>query len=228
MSDPDDASDEARNPKPTPKDVAELGQAVNTAVSTLRSLTFSYLLVIIYVAIATGGVSDRNLLVGTDVQLPLLDTSVGLTEFFWLAPLLFVVLHGNLLMHLYLVVERTFLFEVAVADLPAGSVHVQDISQIAPFPFIEWQTDTQPGPIRATMFRLLSWLIYIILPLVLLLFLQWRALPYQDARITFIQTVAILASAALIALFWWPGGASPRPWHLKDMIGRWPICCRLR
>ena len=93
----DNAPSKTQNSIPTLKEVSELSQVVNTAVDTLRSLTFSYLLVGTYIAITAGAVSDRSLLIGTDIQLPLLGVSVGLTGFFWLSPLLFVVLHGNLL-----------------------------------------------------------------------------------------------------------------------------------
>jgi hypothetical protein len=98
--------------------LADLRKAVGDATDLLRALTFTYLAVWAYIVVAAGSVDDRQLLVGTTVQLPLLGTGVGLTAFFWMAPALFLVLHGNVLLQLYLLARRLRRFDEAARLLP--------------------------------------------------------------------------------------------------------------
>jgi uncharacterized protein YjbI with pentapeptide repeats len=192
-------------PKPEGSDQEELAAlrgAVDEAAGLLRALTFTYLAVWAYVVIAAGSVSHRQLLVGTDVQLPLLGTGVDLGTFFWLAPTLFLVLHGNVLVQLYLLARRVRRFDEAARRLgdPEREAHARSL--LAPFPFVEWRAGRETAHAMHAIFALVNWALYIILPLFLFLFIQFRFLPYQDDWITWFHVALIGADLALLWLVW--------------------------
>ena len=178
--------------------LADLRKAVGDATDLLRALTFTYLAAWAYIVVAAGSVDDRQLLVGTSIQLPLLGTGVGLTAFFWMAPALFLVLHGNVLLQLYLLARRLRRFDEAARLLPeAEQAHARSL--LTPFPFVEWRAGRETARAMHATFALTNWALYIVLPLFLFLWVQFKFLPYQAEWTTFFH----LAVIALDLLFLW-------------------------
>ena len=181
--------------------LADLRKAVGDATDLLRALTFTYLAAWAYIVVAAGSVDDRQLLVGTSIQLPLLGTGVGLTAFFWMAPALFLVLHGNVLLQLYLLARRLRRFDEAARLLPeAEQAHARCL--LTPFPFVEWRGGRETARVMHATFALANWALYIVLPLFLFLWVQFKFLPYQDEWTTLFHLVVI----ALDLLFLWLSG----------------------
>ncbi len=156
-------------PPPSSQLLAQLRKAVDDATGILRALTFTYLAVWAYVAIAAGSMTHRQLLIGTTVELPLLGVGVDLVTFFWLAPALFVVLHANVLLQLYLLARRVRRFDEAARRLrdPEQEAHARSL--LTPFPFVEWRAGRETAQAMHGVFALVNWALYIVLPLFLLL-----------------------------------------------------------
>ena len=58
--------------RPPAEVLVDLRKTVGDATDLLRALTFTYLVASAYIAVAVGSVGDRELLVGTTIQLPAL------------------------------------------------------------------------------------------------------------------------------------------------------------
>ena len=180
----------------------DLRKAVDDATGILRALTFTYLAVWAYVAIAAGAVTHRQLLVGTNVELPLLGTGVDLVTFFWLAPALFLVLHANVLLQLYLLARRVRRFDEAARHLADPDQEAHARSLLTPFPFVEWRAGRETAQVMHAVFALVNWALYIVLPLFLLLLVQRSFLPYQHPWITPFHLALVAADLVFLWLVW--------------------------
>jgi class 3 adenylate cyclase/uncharacterized protein YjbI with pentapeptide repeats/energy-coupling factor transporter ATP-binding protein EcfA2 len=181
---------------------ADRRKAVDDATGLLRTLTFTYLAVWAYIAIAAGAVTHRQLLLGTNVELPLLGTGVDLVTFFWLAPALFLVLHANVLLQLYLLARRVRRFDEAARHLadPYQEAHARSL--LTPFPFVEWRAGRETAQVMHAVFALVNWALYIVLPLFLLLLVQRSFLPYQHPWITPFHLALVAADLVFLWLVW--------------------------
>ena len=60
----------------------------------------SYLFVLFYLAVAAGAVTHADLFLEKPVKLPFLNVELPLLAFFFLAPILFIIVHAYTLVHL--------------------------------------------------------------------------------------------------------------------------------
>src|SRR5215470_8175461 len=84
------------------KDLAALRDSVVDSAAVAAGLWFSYLFVLLYLLVAVGSVTQRNLLFESPVRLPFLNVDLPLLGFFILGPLLFLVVHAYVLLHFVL------------------------------------------------------------------------------------------------------------------------------
>jgi hypothetical protein len=102
------------------KDLEALRSALVDAASVSAGLWFSYLFVMLYLLIAVGSVTHRDLLLESPVKLPFLGVDLPLTGFFWLGPALFLILHAYVLIHFVLLASKVGVFhtelQAQVAD----------------------------------------------------------------------------------------------------------------
>src|ERR1700730_11466765 len=80
-----------------PKDLQALRDAVVDAASVGAGLWFSYLFVLLYLFIAAGSVTHRDLFLQSPVRLPFLIVDLPLLGFFMLGPAIFLVVHAYVL-----------------------------------------------------------------------------------------------------------------------------------
>src|SRR5215471_5188961 len=76
-----------------PKDVGELQKALNDAAGKASVLWTTFVLFQLYLAIAFGSVTHRDLFLENPIRLPLLNVELSLVGFFVVAPALLVILH---------------------------------------------------------------------------------------------------------------------------------------
>src|ERR1043166_3265987 len=109
------------NPPPLPafaakaKDLDALRAAVIDAASVGAGLWFSYLFVLLYLLIATGGITHRDLLLENPIKLPFLSVELPLIGFFVLGPLLFLIVHAYVLLHFVLLADKVGVFHAELA-----------------------------------------------------------------------------------------------------------------
>jgi hypothetical protein len=75
-------------------DLEELRASVVDAASVSGGLWFSYLFVLVYLLVAAGGTTHRDLFFESHIQLPFLNVELPLLGFFVLGPLLFLIVHA--------------------------------------------------------------------------------------------------------------------------------------
>src|SRR5215813_264656 len=76
-----------------PKDVGELQKALNDAAGKASVLWTTFITFLLYLAIAFGSVTHRDLFLENSIKLPLLNVDLSLVSFFVVAPLLLVIFH---------------------------------------------------------------------------------------------------------------------------------------
>src|SRR5262245_20839900 len=91
--------------------------AVNAASARAHTAWLIYLALLAVVFAAVAGVTHRDLLLASDVTLPVLGVKIGLTRFFLMAPILVVLVHLGMLGQLALVTRKTLEFSSAPSML---------------------------------------------------------------------------------------------------------------
>ncbi len=195
--------------------IAALRQSVHATTDLVRTSTLIYLTAWALLVITAGSVTHEQLLLGAELQLPLLQVSVAPGTFFWAAPTLFLVIHGNVLLNLYLLARRVRLYEAAVNALPdhgPGSPQQHERALVPPFLFVEWRTGRQTARTMHGLLALVSWAIYVILPVSGLLFVQYKFLPYQNEKITGWHVALLALDLVLLWTIWPRLGPQPGGW----------------
>lgn len=185
----------------------KLQDAANTASSHVRNVYVTFLLFGLYLAIIFGATTHEQLLREGPVTLPLLGVGLPLFGFFSIAPALFVLLHLNLLLQLYLLSGKLHRFDrVLRRAVSRGLLDREGANdrraQLYPFPFSQMLVGRQHGRSMRFLLWLMVWLTVLVLPVVLLLMGQVRFLPYHDATTTMWQRLMVLTDVCLILIFW--------------------------
>src|SRR5215469_2168834 len=92
------------------RDLETLRDAVIDAASVGGGLWLSYLFVLLYLLIAVGSVTHRDLFLESPVKLPFLSVELPLLGFFWLGPLIFLIVHAYVLLHFVLLAGKVGYF----------------------------------------------------------------------------------------------------------------------
>lgn len=111
----------SRKTEPAPfaakaKDLQALRDAVVDAAGVSAGFWISYLFALFYFAIAAGAVTDRDLLLENPVKLPFLNVELPLKAFFFLGPLVFLVVHAYVLLHFALLADKIGAFNAELED----------------------------------------------------------------------------------------------------------------
>src|SRR5208337_5028451 len=97
-------------------DLEAIKKAVDDAAAVGGGLWLSYLFVLFYLAVAAGAVTHADLFFENPVKLPFLNIELPLLAFFFLAPILFLIVHAYTLVHLVLLTDKAKRFDRALRD----------------------------------------------------------------------------------------------------------------
>ena len=97
-------------------DLRVIKQVVDDAASVGGALWLSYLFVLFYLAVATGAVTHADLFFENPVKLPFLNIELPLLAFFFIAPILFLVVHAYTLVHLVMLTDKAKRYHQALYD----------------------------------------------------------------------------------------------------------------
>src|SRR4051794_14167730 len=92
------------------KDLQAWRDAVGEASTVSGALWLSYIFVFLYLAIAAGAVTHKDLFFENSVKLPFLNVELPLTAFFTLGPALFLIVHAYTLLHFALLAGKVRIF----------------------------------------------------------------------------------------------------------------------
>ena len=220
---------EPEGSEPDGERIGQLRDSVNEAGRHARTVYVTYLLFGLYLAIIIGGTTHLQLLLESPITLPLLNVGLPLVAFYWIAPFLFLLLHLNLLVQLYLLSRKLVRFDEVVTKVGNEASQAELRSQLYPFPFVQLQSGGHRERLPRFFLWLMVWLTIGLAPTILLLGVQVRFLPYHDALTTTWHRVLVVAEALLILFFWHrirhPSDTRPRKprrwlWHqIKAVAG---------
>jgi hypothetical protein len=196
-------------------DLEAIKKAVDDAAAVGGGLWLSYLFVLFYLAVAAGAVTHEDLFFEHPVKLPFLNIELPLLAFFFLAPILFIVVHAYTLVHLVFLTDKAKRYDAVMREqiydqdgLSTGeSQHRKVIRdelrrQLPSNIFIQFIAG--PADIRDSWFgwllRTIAWTTLVIAPVLLLLLFQIQFLPYHNSFITWIHRITLSAD---LWLLWW-------------------------
>jgi len=200
-------------------DLDALRNAVVDAANVGAGLWFSYLFVLLYLIVAVGGVTHRNLLFDSPVKLPFVGVDLPLVGFFVLGPALFLIVHAYVLLHFAMLADKVGVFHAELrAQIADDEVRAQLRRQLPSNIFVQFLA----GPIEmrsglmGTMLRLIAQISLVVGPLALMVFFQLQFLPYHNEAVSWWHRIAVVADLALLWALWPSvarGERSSVAWH---------------
>jgi hypothetical protein len=183
----------------TPVNPYSLLEAVNHSSDTAHTAWLIFLSIMAYLMIAVAGVTHKDLLLETPVLLPVLQVKIQLTQFFQFATVVLVLLHLGLVSQLVLLAKETLEFDNAVRLLETSGQRTHPLRlELNNFFFVQAIAGPQRSKVMSAFLHGMSWLTLVVLPVVLLLYVQVVFLPYHNIGITWTHRLALLADIAML------------------------------
>lgn len=187
------------------KSIEDLLKAVNDASGSARALFVTLMVLALYFLIVVSGTDDMALLRNATVAVPTLsNATLPARAFYICAPLVFVFLHLDLLIHLKLLSDKLFRFNQLLETSGLDEQAVRDYRlRLAGFPFSNWLgSDPRTGRRVHALQGAMVWLTLVMLPLTVLIAMQLGFLAYQSEAVTWLHRVALIVDAGLLLHFW--------------------------
>ena len=174
----------------TPVNPYSLLEAVNASSDTAHTGWLIFLAIMTYLVIAVAGVTHEALLLETPVELPILQVKIQLKQFFQFAPIVLVLFHLGILAQLVLLARKALEFDQAIRYLELSNKRTHPLRlELHNFFLVQAIAGPQRSAVMSGFLNLMSWLTIVILPVVLLLYMQVAFLPYHDVTTTWINRI---------------------------------------
>ncbi|MFY0615504.1 MAG: pentapeptide repeat-containing protein [Hyphomicrobiaceae bacterium] len=185
----------------TPVNPYSLLEAVNRSSDTAHMGWLIFLGIMAYLLVAVAGVTHRDLLLATPVPLPVLGVEIQQVQFFQFASVLIVLFHLGLVSQLVLLARKTLEFDNAVHQLEPSRKRSHPLRlELHNFFFVQGIAGPNRSKIMALFLHGMSWLTLVVIPVMLLLFIQISFVPYHSVGITWIHRIALLVDIGILAL----------------------------
>lgn len=189
----------------TPVNPYSLLEAVNSSSDTSHTAWLIFIGIMAYLMVAVAGVTHKDLLLETAVSLPILQVDIQLTQFFRFAPILLVLFHLGLISQLVLLARKALEFDAAVRELEVSNKRTHPLRlELNNFFFVQAIAGPHRSVVMSIFLHGMSWLTLVVLPVVLLLYIQISFLPYHDVAITWTHRIALgfdILMLVLIGIF---------------------------
>jgi uncharacterized protein YjbI with pentapeptide repeats len=188
-----------------PFDVEALEKSVNDSAVRVSTIWISFLVFGLYLAIAAGGTTDRQLFLEEPIKLPILDINLPLVGFYFLAPLLFVIFHVYVLAQVLLLARTAGAYDEAVEHaMPVAADRARIRQRLANtlFAQIFAGAPRERTGLLGGLFRLMAWATLAVAPAAVLLTFEVQFLKYHDGFVTWTHRILIAADLAAVLLLW--------------------------
>ncbi|HEX2843468.1 pentapeptide repeat-containing protein [Hyphomicrobium sp.] len=183
----------------TPVNPYSLLEAVNHSSDTAHTGWLIFLAIMAYLMIAVAGVTHKDLLLETPVSLPILQVNIQLKQFFQFAPIVLVLMHLGVVSQLTLLARETLEFDYAIRLLEATDKRTHPLRlELNNFFFVQAIAGPYRSRVMSAFLHGMSWLTLVVLPVVLLIYIQVVFLPYHDVAITWTHRIALLVDIAIL------------------------------
>jgi uncharacterized protein YjbI with pentapeptide repeats len=191
--------------KPDPCDVAALESALNDSATRVSTIWVSYLIFALYLLIATGMTTHRQLLLEEPLKLPALNIDLPLFWFFVLAPILFVLFHLYVLLQVLLLGRTAAAYnEIINSTFCSAAENALMRLRLANtlFAQIFAGSPRERGGWLGWLLRAMAWITLALGPIGIILAFQFRFLPYHDHLATWTHRLLLLAELSVAFLLW--------------------------
>jgi Protein of unknown function (DUF2934) len=185
-----------------PQRLKELGEAANTSATHVNVSFLTFMFVWTFVALAVSATTDEQLLRVSPLPMPLVGLKLPIVEFYAVAPYFILLLHLNLLLQLYLLSRRLHALDQALEEVVDPAVRRLHRLKLFPLPFSQFLVGHEPRRCIHIMLVAFVGVTAILMPLVLLSWLELRFLPYHHAAVPWFQRVAVILDALLVLGLW--------------------------
>lgn len=183
----------------TPVNPYSLLEAVNRSSDTAHTAWLIFLAIMAYFMIAVAGVTHRDLLLETPVALPVLQVNIQLAQFFQFAGVVLVLMHLGVVTQLALLAQETLEFDHAIRLLEPTDKRTHPLRlELNNFFFVQAIAGPYRSRVMSAFLHGMSWLTLVVLPVVLLLYIQVVFLPYHNETITWTHRIALLVDIAML------------------------------
>jgi uncharacterized protein YjbI with pentapeptide repeats len=188
-----------------PFEIGALESAVNDSAKRVSAIWITFLTFSLYLLIAVTTVTHRQLLLAEPLKLPVLNIDLPLWGFFFLAPILFVLLHIYVLLQVLLLGRTTAAYDIAVsrANLsPEENASLRQRLANTLFAQIFAGSPRERDGWLGWLLKVMAWTTLAIGPIVILLAFQFAFLPYHSHLATWMHRMLILVEIAVAFLLW--------------------------
>jgi hypothetical protein len=191
--------------KPDPFDVNALEKSLNDSATRVSTIWISFLIFGLYLVVAAGTVTHRQLLLEDPLKLPILNIDLPLVGYFFLAPILFVVLHTYVLIQVMLLGRTAAAYNEAldrVVRPPTGNAAMRQRLANTLFAQIFAGAPREREGQLGWLLKMIAWLTLAIAPTLVLLTFQFKFLPYHSHLITWTIRILILIELTVVLVLW--------------------------
>lgn len=191
--------------KPDPYDIEALESAVNDSATRVSAIWITFLIFSLYLLIAATTVTQRQLLLAEPVKLPVLNIDLPLWGFFFLAPILFVILHAYVLLQVLLLGRTAAAYNAAVerAELsPEANISLRQRLANTLFAQIFAGSPREREGFIGWLLKGMAWITLAIAPILILLAFQFSFLAYHSHVATWTHRFLIVIELAAFFLIW--------------------------
>jgi uncharacterized protein YjbI with pentapeptide repeats len=184
-------------------EASDLIKTTNLDLTQMRAELFFFLAAVLFVAVTTLSITDRDLLFGTHVQLPIFGLSMSFDAFLLGTPLLLLAVHYALLLKCERIREKCRTineFIQRAREEDSEGAHSLALKTASNF-MAQWLIT---GTANSRLLRHLNFLIYVLsvclAPVFTLLLLTIRTLPLHRSLLTSEQILTLAIAVGLLAL----------------------------
>ncbi|HEY1246951.1 MAG TPA: pentapeptide repeat-containing protein [Hyphomicrobiaceae bacterium] len=175
--------------------------ALNTAAARSTTLWLMFLGLTVYLALAVAALTHRDLLLDSGIVLPLLQVRIDFARFFIFAPAIFALLHLMMLAHFAVLARKTLEFDAALRLLESTDLRSHPLRlELDSFFFVQALAGPERSRVVSALLNAIGWLTLLVLPVLLLLWMQVAFLPFHHAGVTAVQRATVLADIVVLLL----------------------------
>jgi len=187
------------------RDVGEFQKGLNDAAGKASVLWTTFLTFELYLAIAFGSVTHRDLLLETPIKLPLANVDLPLVGFFVVAPVVLIISHFYVFLQLAALASKAGAYDELLKREVRIEVERQSMRQrLDAFLVLQFLVGpkSQREGVGGFSLRFIAWITLVAAPVVVLLQAQITFLPYHREWVSWMQRIVITADIVLILYFW--------------------------
>jgi uncharacterized protein YjbI with pentapeptide repeats len=210
--------------KPDPFDVDALEKSLNDSATRVSTIWISFLIFGLYLVVAAGAVTHRQLLLEDPVKLPILNIDLPLVGYFFLTPILFLVLHIYVLIQVLLLARTAAAYNKALdraVKSPTGNAAMRQRLANTLFAQIFAGAPREREGLLGWVLRMISWLTLAIAPTFVLLTFQFKFLPYHSHLITWTIRILIFLELIAVLVLWRGTLQEDRDLSLRSILRSW-------